>query len=126
MHVCAGFSVEPRTSARKRADNVHYLSEKKSREENTELVIIEGLSGMEDSDFKCWRHESGIKVEDGLSFNWAYRARVKFPNVFLNFPVDDQIRRYSTVLRAKCSDVRPLPFVMDCFMFVLTILMSNF
>ena len=208
-----------------RADNVLYLSEKKSREENTELVIIEGLSGMEDSDFKCWRHESGIKVEDGLSFNWAYRARVKIPNVFLNFqqrgvsgkvdfylngladtaievmldatqtadvkskqqsqdidghwdrfnsdkydwerhvllnfnmskdkiilprdvsahdkvytyirntntlyrgnksirspavpklsggsrPVDDQIRRYSTVLRAKCPDVRPLPFVM--------------
>jgi hypothetical protein len=68
-----------------RADDVLYLSEKKTCEENTELVIIEGLSGMEDSDFKCWRHESGIKVEDGVSFNWAYRARVKVPNAFLQF-----------------------------------------
>lgn len=68
-----------------RADDVLYLSEKKTCEENTELVIIEGLSGMEDSDFKCWRHESGIKVEDGVSFNWAYRAKVKVPNAFLQF-----------------------------------------
>jgi len=65
-------------------NDVIYLDHKKSYEENAELVIIEGLSGMEDSDFKCWRHESGVKVENGVSFNWAYRARVKIPNAYLH------------------------------------------
>ena len=40
---------------------------------------------MEDSDFKCSMHESNVKVEDGVSFNWAYRARKKIPNAYLHF-----------------------------------------
>lgn len=66
-------------------DGVLYLDKKKSHEENTELVIAEGLSGMEDSDFKCWRHKSDVKVENGVSFNWAHKARVKIPNAYLHF-----------------------------------------
>lgn len=66
-------------------DGVLYLDEKKTPEENAELVIVEGLQGMEDSDFKCWRHKSGVKVENGVSFNWAYKARVKIPNAYLQF-----------------------------------------
>jgi hypothetical protein len=57
--------------------SVLYLDKKNSPEENTELVIVEGLSAMEDSDFKCSTDKSNVKVEDGVSFNWAYRARVK-------------------------------------------------
>jgi len=78
MNVCLS-GVKPGT------DNVFYLDPKKSYEKNTEMVIIKGLSGMDDSDFKCWRHESGVKVEDGVSFNWACRARAKIPNAYLSF-----------------------------------------
>lgn len=67
-------------------DGVLYLTKKKKTpEENTEMVIVEGLSGMEDSDFKCLRHKSGVKVENGVSFNWAYKARIKIPNAYLHF-----------------------------------------
>lgn len=66
-------------------DGVLYLDKKKTHEENTELVIVEGLSGMDDSDFKCWRHKSGVRYEDGVSFNWAHKARVKIPNALLHF-----------------------------------------
>jgi hypothetical protein len=68
-----------------KADRVLYLDEKKTHEENTEVVIVEGLSGMEDSDFKCWRHMSEVKVENGVSFNWAYKAKIKIPNAYLQF-----------------------------------------
>jgi hypothetical protein len=64
--------VQPRT------DGVLYLDKKNTHEENTELVIVQGLSGMDVSDFKCWRHKS-------LSFNWAHKARVKVPNAYLHF-----------------------------------------
>jgi hypothetical protein len=66
-------------------DDVLYLSDEKTPEENTEMVIVEGLSGMEDDDFKCWRGKSEIKVEDGVSFNWAHKARKKIPNAYLQF-----------------------------------------
>ena len=65
--------------------DVIYLDEKRSHEENTELVIMVGLSCMDESDFKCCRHESGVKVEDGVSFNWAQKARAKIPNAYLSF-----------------------------------------
>ena len=54
-------------------------------EKNTQLVIEEGLAGMEDSDFNCWRNKNDVKVEDGVSFNWAYKARLKIPNAYLQF-----------------------------------------
>jgi hypothetical protein len=68
-----------------RTDGVRYLSENMNFENNTELVIIEGLSGMDDSDFKCWKHESGVKVVNGVSFNWACKVRAKIPNVYLSY-----------------------------------------
>lgn len=70
--------VQPRTGG------VLYLDKKKSHEENTELVIVEGLAGMDESDFKCWRHQSGVKVENGVSFNWAHKARANIPNAYLH------------------------------------------
>lgn len=66
-------------------DGVLYLDKKKSYEENTELVIVEGLAGMDESDFKCWQHKTGVRVENGVSFNWAQKARAKIPNAYLHF-----------------------------------------
>ena len=66
-------------------DDVFYLDANKLHEKNTEMVLIGGLSCMDDSDFKCWRHESGVKVENGISFNWAQKARIKIPNAYLSF-----------------------------------------
>lgn len=62
-----------------------YLDKKKTPAENAELVIVAGLQGMEDSDFHCWRHKSSVKVENGVSFNWAYKASLKIPNAHLQF-----------------------------------------
>jgi energy-coupling factor transporter ATP-binding protein EcfA2 len=70
-------------------EGVFYLDEKKTPEENTEMVIIEGLRGMDDSDFKCWQHKSEIKVENGVSFNWAHQVRLKIPNAYLQFQERD-------------------------------------
>lgn len=67
------------------ADELLYLGSNQSRMKNTEMVIVEGLAGMDDSDFKCWRHSSEVKVENAVSFNWAYKARVKIPNAYLHF-----------------------------------------
>lgn len=64
---------------------VVYLDANKSPEENTELVIMEGLSAMEDVDFSCWRNPGAVKVENAVSFNWAYRAKVRVPNAYLQF-----------------------------------------
>jgi hypothetical protein len=66
-------------------DSLLYLNKKMSYEENTELVISEGLSSMEDSDFKCLKHKSGVKVENGVSFNWAYKVRAMIPNAYISF-----------------------------------------
>ena len=78
MNACLS-GVQPET------DEVLYLDNKKSHKENTELVIVERLAGMDDSDFKCWRHQSGVKVENGVSFNRAQKARAKIPNAYLHF-----------------------------------------
>eukprot|EP01033_Poteriospumella_lacustris_P012901 gene12901-9231_t len=64
---------------------VVYLDANKSPEENTELVIMEGLSAMEDVDFSCWRNPCAVKVESAVSFNWACRAKVRVPNAYLQF-----------------------------------------
>lgn len=66
-------------------DDVLYLSDKYTHEQNTELVIVKGLEHMEDSDFLCRRGTSGVRLENGVSFNWAHRARVKVPNAYLHF-----------------------------------------
>lgn len=62
-----------------------YLDASKSPEENTELVIMEGLSAMEDVDFSCWRNPGAVKVENAVSFNWACRAKLRVPNAYLQF-----------------------------------------
>lgn len=63
-----------------------FLDQKKSHEETTELLIVEGLAGMDDSDFNCLQqHTSSVKVQNGVSFNWAQKARAKFRNVHLPF-----------------------------------------
>lgn len=31
------------------------------------------------------QHKSGVKVEIGVSFNWAQKARTKIPNAYLHF-----------------------------------------
>ena len=49
------------------------------------MVIVAGLEGMNDADFKCYRHISSVKVENGVSFNWAYKVRAKIPNAYLSF-----------------------------------------
>ena len=67
--------------------DIVYFDKTKSHEGNIELVIIEGLSAMEDSDFKCFRNESGTRVEDGVSFNWAHKARTRVPNACLHYEV---------------------------------------
>jgi hypothetical protein len=72
-------------SVKSRSADALYLDNKKTPEENTELVIVQGLSGMEDSDFKCWKHKSEVKIENAVSFNWAHKARVKIPNAYLHF-----------------------------------------
>jgi hypothetical protein len=66
-------------------DGARYLSETMSHEENTELAIIEGLSGMEDSDFYCSKRASGFRVENSISFSWAGKMRAKIPNAYLSF-----------------------------------------
>lgn len=66
-------------------DGVIYLDQEKSAEENTELVIVAGLAGMDDSDFKCWQHDSVVEVENGVSFNWAHKAKLKLPNAYIHF-----------------------------------------
>lgn len=66
-------------------DKVLYLDAKNSHKENTDIVIIEGLSCMDYSDFNCWRNKSEVRVENGVSFNWASKAIVKIPNAYLHF-----------------------------------------
>eukprot|EP01031_Cornospumella_fuschlensis_P026461 gene26461-31980_t len=63
-------------------DDAVYLDEARTTEENAELVIVEGLSGMEESDFKCWRdHSSSVRA---VSFNWAHKVRARVPNASLS------------------------------------------
>lgn len=62
-----------------------YLDANKTHEENIEMVIINGLSFMEDSDFDCCNQDFGVKVESGIPFNWAHKARNKIPNAYLYF-----------------------------------------
>lgn len=50
-------------------------------------MIIAGLAEMEDSDFRCTTNNSLVSVENGVSFNWAMRAKSKIPNVFMRSQV---------------------------------------
>lgn len=62
-----------------------YLNDRKSWKENAELVIVEGLSAMDDSDFSCLNGET--RAENGLSFNWGCRVKLKVPNAHLQLQV---------------------------------------
>ena len=66
-------------------DNPLYLSESISAQENTELVIIAGLAGMDDSDILCDSSKFGIVVNNALSFCWAFRMQQIVPNVFMKY-----------------------------------------
>ena len=67
--------------------NAVYLDESQTPEANTELAITEGLSHMQDCDFKCFTaaDNSRIRIENAISYNWACRVRAKIPNAYLSF-----------------------------------------
>ncbi len=77
------------TPATPENDLVVLLDASSDPQENIEKLIATELENMQANDFHCvenvddWR----VRVEDGLSFNWAHSVNVHVINAYIQFQV---------------------------------------